>query len=167
MTTRLHLTSLFTCNMCNEHLLCRQQLWYSTKAWELIETAPVNGCCMRKTVGILTGLGFLARVEGFKTTLASSQGARLLLLVKSCPLAVRVWQFLRLILPLRLNSLLSSSGPHWVQVWPLIALFSSLAFSLWQEFPTKCLLTLVFAKFEFRLVALRWWDHSGCSCRGT
>lgn len=57
---------------------------------------------------ILTGLGFLVGVEGFKTILASSHWARMLLLpflCKSCPLTVRVWPS-RLILPLLL------SGPH-------------------------------------------------------
>lgn len=81
---------------------------------------------MHKALAILTGLGFLVGVEGFKTVPASSQGARLLLLlflVKSCPLTVRVWPFLRLILPFPLTTLLTLSGPRWVPTCPLIGLF--------------------------------------------
>lgn len=136
--------------MCIEHPLYCQQLQYFTRACKLIGTVPVNGCCIRKSVGILTGLGFLVGVDGF---LASSQGARLLLpfLVKSCPLAVRVWPLFRLILLLRLTTLLSLSGPHWVPVCPLIALFSSLSPSL---AGVQSWLTLAHSQFEFRV-------HSG------
>lgn len=54
-------------------------------------TGPVTGCSRRRAVVILTGLGFLLGVDGFKFAFASSQGARLLpFLDRSCPLTVRV-----------------------------------------------------------------------------
>lgn len=150
-----------------EHRLCCLQLLYFTKACKLIGTVPVNGCCIRKAAGILTGLGFLVGVEGFKTVLASSQGALLLLplLVKSCPLTVRVWLLFRLILPLQLTTLVSLSGPHWVPVCPLIALFPCLSPSL-AGVPNKvlthsCTFTILIPG------ALRRWDQSDCGCGGT
>lgn len=48
--------------------------------------------------GILTSLGFLVGVQGFKPAPASSSGARqlLLLLLRSSLLVVRVWLLFRL-----------------------------------------------------------------------
>lgn len=54
---------------------------------------------MRKTIEILTG--FFEGVGGFKSALASSQECWLPFLTTSCPLIVRVWLLLRLILQLQ------------------------------------------------------------------
>lgn len=64
---------------------------------------------------LLTGLGFLLGVDGFKFALASSQGARLLpFLDKSCPLMARVGLLFTLILPPRgPHSLTLMTSPPW------------------------------------------------------
>lgn len=125
-----------------------------TNPWKTLETHRNYTCkwmlCEEKAAGRLTGLGFLVGVEGFRTTRALSQGARPLLLllvllpflVRSCPLTVRVWLLLRLILPpsahLSLRTPLSPSvSPWWLS--PLPSLSLSLAGRSSQQSPYSLL----------------------------
>lgn len=86
---------------------------------------------------VLTGVGFLVGVVGFRSILASSSGAwPLLPFVVSPPLTARVW--LLLILP---QHCLTLSGPRWAPVWPVTTLSS-------------CCLTLLDSLFDFNV-------HSG------
>lgn len=65
----------------------------------MISRGDVDKCCLTTAATcILTGFGFLVGVQGIEVARASSPGAPLLLLllIRSCPLVVRVWLLFRL-----------------------------------------------------------------------
>lgn len=65
----------------------------------MISRGDVDKCCLTTAATcILTGFGFLVGVQGIEVARASSPGAplQLLLLIRSCPLVVRVWLLFRL-----------------------------------------------------------------------